>query len=118
MRNLTTEKVLRVCINNRPCLSMQDAFEGEGGLHLLSAIIGPDLFGGYARYEVPVAAMQYRTSLKADEQRDYRFIFRPAFGEAEICSRRKKYPSQGGFAKAGLRTIHRTRTGMTGNRNP
>jgi cellobionic acid phosphorylase len=80
--------------------TMQDAFEGEGGLHAPSAIMEPELLGGDARYEVPVAAVQYRISLKVDEQRDYRCLFGPALDEAEIRSLRKKYLSEEGFAKA------------------
>jgi cellobionic acid phosphorylase len=80
--------------------TMQHAFEGEGGLHAPSAVMEPHLLGGDARYELPVAAVQYRTLLKANEQRDYRFLFGPACDETEIRSMRKKYLSEDGFAKA------------------
>jgi cellobionic acid phosphorylase len=79
---------------------MQDAFEGEGGLHAPSALMEPNLLGGDARYEVPIAAVQYRTALEVNEQRTYRFLFGPAVDDLEIRSMRKKYLSEEGFAKS------------------
>ncbi|KAK2766814.1 hypothetical protein FQN54_006128 [Arachnomyces sp. PD_36] len=80
--------------------AMRDAFEGEGGLHAPSALETPDLPGGDARYELPVAAVQYRLALGADEQRDYRFLFGPAFDDAEIQGMRNKYLNKEAFDQA------------------
>jgi len=78
-----------------------DAFEGEGGLHAPDAVVGRDrLAGGDARYETPVAALQYRAELAPGEAREYRFVFGPAYDEAEIQAVRKKYLSAEGFAAA------------------
>jgi len=76
-----------------------DAFEGEGGLHAPSAIVDqPGLGGGDARYETPIAAFQYRTSVGPGESREYRFVFGPAYDAAEVQAVRKKYLSPAGFA--------------------
>ncbi|RDL35894.1 uncharacterized protein BP5553_06506 [Venustampulla echinocandica] len=80
--------------------TMQQAFEGEGGLHAPSALLGSDLSGGDARYETPVAAVQYRIALEAEEQREYRFLFGPAFDDAEISAMCKKYLNKEGFAQS------------------
>ncbi|PGH17318.1 hypothetical protein AJ79_01202 [Helicocarpus griseus UAMH5409] len=82
---------------------MQQAFEGEGGLHAPAAIAGKEkLMNGDARYEIPVAAVQYRAELQADEQREYRFLFGPAYDEAEVRQMRGKYLSKEAFAQAAL----------------
>lgn len=78
----------------------QDAFEGEGGLHNPSALQQPQLGNSDARYETPAAAMQYRLNLAADESRELRFIFGPAFDDTEILQLREKYLSAQGFAQA------------------
>ncbi|PMD24471.1 glycoside hydrolase family 94 protein [Hyaloscypha hepaticicola] len=75
-------------------------FLWEGGLHAPSALMEPNLLGGDARYEVPIAAVQYRTSLEANDQRVYRFLFGPAVDDLEIRSMRKKYLSEEAFAKS------------------
>ena len=43
----------------------QGQFEGEGGLHAPDALAASRLAGGDARYETPVAAVQYRLALEA-----------------------------------------------------
>jgi len=78
--------------------TMQQAFEGEGGLHAPSSLQEPELSCGDARYETPTAVVQYRAELKPSEQRDYRFLFGPALDEEEIRSMRDKYLSPKGFA--------------------
>ncbi|RYY74208.1 MAG: NdvB protein [Gammaproteobacteria bacterium] len=78
----------------------QEAFEGEGGLHNPSALQKDHLANGDARYETPAAVLQYRFNLAADQDHDLRFIFGPAFDDAEIKQLRKKYLSADGFAKA------------------
>jgi len=78
--------------------TMQQAFEGEGGLHAPSSLLQPELSNGDARYETPTAVVQYRVELKASEQREYRFLYGPALDKAEIRSMRDKYLSKKGFA--------------------
>ncbi|KFA65151.1 hypothetical protein S40285_06514 [Stachybotrys chlorohalonatus IBT 40285] len=78
----------------------QQTFEGEGGLHNPSALQQEELAGGDARYETPVAAVQYRLDLAANEKREYRFIFGPALDDNEIKSIKSKYLSKDGFARA------------------
>jgi cellobionic acid phosphorylase len=75
----------------------QSAFEGEGGLHQPSAIAAAQLGDSDARYETPTAAVQYRLALDAGAARDYRFLFGPAFDDAEIKAVRAKYLSAEGF---------------------
>ncbi|KAK3312847.1 glycoside hydrolase family 94 protein [Apodospora peruviana] len=77
----------------------QQSFEGEGGLHNPSALQEPLLSNSDARYETPTAAVQYRIALKADEQREYRFLFGPAYDEAEAKSMRDKYLSKKAFVQ-------------------
>lgn len=78
----------------------QQAFEGEGGLHYPSAIQEPLLSNGDARYETPAAVVQYRLELGQGQARDYRFIFGPAFDDAEIVAMRKKYLGAAAFDAA------------------
>ncbi|KAI0386328.1 glycoside hydrolase family 94 protein [Hypomontagnella monticulosa] len=79
--------------------AMQQAFEGEGGLHAPSSLLQQELSRSDARYETPVAVVQYREELKTDEQREYRFLFGPAYDDAEIKEIRNKYLSKEGFAR-------------------
>jgi cellobionic acid phosphorylase len=77
------------------------SFEGDGGLHAPSAILdGPKLNNSDAVYEAPAAVVQYKELLKAGDKREYRFMFGPAFDDAEIKTLRNKYLSKEGFAKA------------------
>ena len=78
----------------------QSAFEGEGGLQHPSAIQEEQLGGSDARYETPTAAVQYRLSLADGEARDYRFIFGPAFDDAEIRKLRAQYLNAAAFSAA------------------
>ncbi len=78
----------------------QEAFEGEGGLHHPTGVQQAELDRGDALYETPAAILQYRIELAAGESRDYRFIFGPAFDEAEIQAMRNKYLGGEGFARA------------------
>ena len=77
----------------------QQAFEGEGGLHNPSALQEPQLSGSDARYETPTAAVQYRLALGAGEEREYRFMFGPAYDEAEIRSMRSRFLSKQAFVR-------------------
>ena len=77
----------------------QETFEGEGGLHNPSGVQEPQLGGGDARYETPAGIFQYRIELAAGEAHDYRFIFGPAFGDAEILGLRNKYLSAAAFTQ-------------------
>jgi cellobionic acid phosphorylase len=78
----------------------QETFEGEGGLHNPSGLQQETLTGGDARYETPAAILQYRLELAANGEQIYRFIFGPAFDDAEIRKIRDTYLSEQGFAKA------------------
>jgi cellobionic acid phosphorylase len=80
--------------------TMQQAFEGEGGLHAPSGVQREELERSDARYETPAAAVQYRLTLDGNAERELRFIFGPAFDDAEIRAMRSKYLSQAGFAEA------------------
>ena len=77
----------------------QQAFEGEGGLHNPSALQAPQLSGSDARYETPTAAVQYRLALRPAEEREYRFMFGPAYDEAEIRSMRSRFLSKEAFVR-------------------
>ncbi|OFA01052.1 GH36-type glycosyl hydrolase domain-containing protein [Duganella sp. HH101] len=80
--------------------AQQYAFEGEGGLHHPSAIQAEHLSNSDARYETPTAAVQYRLALAANASHDYRFLFGPAFDDAEIAAMRAKYLSAAAFDAA------------------
>jgi cellobionic acid phosphorylase len=69
----------------------QQAFEGEGGLHNPSALQESQLSGSDARYETPTAAVQYHVALEAGDEREYRFLFGPAYDEAEIRQMHSRY---------------------------
>ncbi|MBC8062426.1 MAG: NdvB protein [Clostridiaceae bacterium] len=69
----------------------QEAFEGEGGITLPSAIQKEVLSKGDARYEMPVGVLQYKIDMNPGEEREYRFIFGPAKSEEDIAIIRKKY---------------------------
>lgn len=77
----------------------QETFEGEGGLHNPSGVQEQQLGDGDARYETPAGIFQYRVELAANEAKDYRFIFGPAFDDAEILILRNKYLSAAAFAQ-------------------
>ncbi|SES95014.1 amylo-alpha-1,6-glucosidase [Paenibacillus sp. NFR01] len=69
----------------------QEAFEGEGGIGAPSALTGEALGCGESRYESPVAVMQYRLELAAEQEASYRFVFGPARTNADIAAIRQKY---------------------------
>ncbi|WP_342424481.1 amylo-alpha-1,6-glucosidase [Paenibacillus sp. FSL E2-0178] len=68
----------------------QEAFEGEGGISSPSALRSSLLSKGEARYESPVAILQYSIGLEPGEEREYRFIFGPAQTEQEIADIRQR----------------------------
>lgn len=70
---------------------IQQQFEGEGGLHNPSAIQQHILAKGEALYETPACVMQYRLTLAAKQQQQYRFVFGPAYDEAEIARIKQRY---------------------------
>ena len=78
----------------------QESFEGEGGLHYPSGLQQEVLSCGDARYETPAAILQYRETFLPDDKKTDRFIFGPAFDDAEISKLRNTYLSEHGFAKA------------------
>ncbi len=69
----------------------EEAFEGEGGIILPSAVQAEELSNGDSRYEMPVCVLQYKLELNPEEEKDFRFIFGPAKDEEEVASIRKKY---------------------------
>lgn len=69
----------------------QKVFEGEGGLHNPSALQAERLENVEARYETPVAVMQFQQQLLANEIKSYQFLFGPAKDEAEIATIKEKY---------------------------
>lgn len=77
----------------------QAAFEGEGGLHAPSSLAAPLLAKGDARYETPVACVQYRLELGAAQSETLRFLFGPALDDAEIAQVRATYLSEAGFER-------------------
>ena len=78
----------------------QEAFEGEGGLHNPAGVQVAELSKGDALYETPAAILQYRLQLAPGQSHDFRFIFGPAFDDAEIILLRDKYLTREGFARA------------------
>jgi cellobionic acid phosphorylase len=78
----------------------QKRFEGEGGLHNPSSMQEEKMSNSDARYETPTAAVQYRVALKSKEEKEYRFMFGPAYDENEILDMKKKYLSKSAFEKA------------------
>lgn len=79
--------------------SRQWAFEREGSLQYPEAIKEEQLSNSDARYETPTAAVQYRATLKADEQKEYRFLFGPAYDDKEILDMKSKYLGKEQFAE-------------------
>ncbi|KAI1434059.1 Six-hairpin glycosidase-like protein [Xylaria sp. CBS 124048] len=79
----------------------QAAFEGEGGLHAPSSILEQEeLSNSDARYETPVAAVQYRLSLAPSEaSRTLRFLLGPALDDTEIRAMKTRHLSPEGFAQ-------------------
>jgi len=69
----------------------QSSFEGEGGLANPDALKMNSLSNEDARYETPVAVVQYNEHLAENEQLDYQFLFGPAKDEAEISLLKKRY---------------------------
>ncbi|TYK66398.1 GH36-type glycosyl hydrolase domain-containing protein [Colwellia echini] len=69
----------------------QKVFEGEGGLHQPTALQADLLQNVDARYETPVAVMQFKQKLLAGEQKSYQFLFGPAKDDAEIATIKEKY---------------------------
>jgi cellobionic acid phosphorylase len=78
----------------------QAVFEGEGGLHHPTGVRQEELSNGDALYETPAAILQYRLQLAVGETREFRFLFGPAFDDAEIQSVRSRYLNAAGFAHA------------------
>lgn len=71
----------------------QVEFEGEGGLHNPDALKGETLGNVESRYQLPVAALQYRLNLESNQSLDYQFLFGPAKDELEIETLIEKYLS-------------------------
>lgn len=80
----------------------QEAFEGEAGLHHPAGVQAVELSNSDALYETPTAALQYRVQLASGQTENYRFIFGPAFDNAEIIELRKRYLSVEAFTHAAV----------------
>ncbi|KAJ4294563.1 hypothetical protein N0V90_008254 [Kalmusia sp. IMI 367209] len=80
--------------------SRQWAFEREGSLQYPEAIKEEQLSNSDSRYETPTAVVQYRVALNANEEKEYRFLFGPAYDDNEILDMKRKYLGQDQFAKA------------------
>lgn len=76
------------------------AFEGHGGLSRPAALERPLLANGAARYETPVAALQYRSALEPGEARRVRLLFGPARDRAGIAEARSAWLATGGYESA------------------
>jgi len=59
-------------------------FEGHGGLHNPDALGDETLGNVDARFQTPVAVMQYRADLAPQQETNYRFLFGPAKDHDEI----------------------------------
>ncbi|MDC7675656.1 GH36-type glycosyl hydrolase domain-containing protein [Asticcacaulis machinosus] len=77
----------------------REAFEGEGGLHNPDAL-REELACEDAIYETPTAVMTFDLALEAGASATHRFLFGPAFDEAEIATIKSRYLSAEGFATA------------------
>ena len=73
----------------------QKDFEGEGGLHDPDALLSSQLENTEARYETPVAVLQYREKLNLKERLNYQFLFGPANVDAEIATLSERYLGAG-----------------------
>lgn len=78
----------------------RETFEGEGGLHAPDAVMAEVLGNGEARYETPVAALQYRLHLTDGGAERFRFLLAPARDDEEIKRLRHRYLGDGGSRKA------------------
>ncbi|MDO6747865.1 GH36-type glycosyl hydrolase domain-containing protein [Gilvimarinus sp. 1_MG-2023] len=90
-------------LHERPPVAWQtqrEAFEGEGGLHNPDALQADTLACDDARYETPLAALQYRVSLPENQCETYRFAFGPAKDENEIALIKERYLSAEKFQQA------------------
>lgn len=74
-------------------------FEGEGGLHHPDGLKEERLRCGDARYELPAAIMQYRTTLDPGASQSWRFVFGPARDDAEIQTLAQQYLDQDRLAE-------------------
>lgn len=90
-------------LHERPPIAwdvQRENFEGEGGLHNPSALAQEQLDCNDARYETPLAALQYRAEIAPGASEEYRFLFGPAFDDKEIKTLKGRYLSAEGFAHA------------------
>ncbi|MES2149343.1 MAG: NdvB protein [Pseudomonadota bacterium] len=78
----------------------QSLFEGEGGLHNPDGLQLDELSRGDARYETPAVVVQYKLAMDGGTAVEKRFLFGPAFDDAEILRMRERYLSADAFARA------------------
>ncbi len=79
--------------------TIREVFEGEGGLHNPDAIQNARLGNGDARYETPVAALQYPLALADGQSEDFRFLLGPAFDDTEIQRIKERYLADTDFVE-------------------
>jgi cellobionic acid phosphorylase len=84
----------------------QEAFEGEGGLHNPTGVQQAELSKGDALYETPAAILQYRIALAPGQGGAYRFLFGPAFDDAEVLAIRTKYLGPEAFHRTAVEYAH------------
>lgn len=78
----------------------QATFEGEGGLQAPDALRGEMLTNSDALYETPTAVLQYRLRLDPGQHQTHRWLFGPAYDDAEIRALRQRYLGAEAFARA------------------
>ena len=71
--------------------TIQELFEGEGGLHNPEGLKSLALSGGESLYETPVCVMQYDLSIDSGSSEQFKFIFGPARTLEEIENYKKSY---------------------------
>ena len=64
--------------------TVQNDFEGTGGLSQPDGVLLPELSKATAHYEVPTAAMQFNVSIKKGQSEEFQWLFGPAHNEGEI----------------------------------
>jgi len=69
----------------------QNDFEGEGGLHCPDALSTASLKNTDARYDTPVAVMQFDRELNTQQQTKLNFLFGPAKDQQEIKALTDRY---------------------------
>lgn len=80
--------------------TIQQDFEGEGGLHNPSGISNASLQGRESLYETPVCAFQYDWALEPGETKNLKLVFGPSKTYEEVAAIKNRYLKDGAFQKA------------------